>query len=222
MYVRGLNGPKTTNAPKRSKGTKDHKDKNYMLKKTPSFVFHGLLARLLPYFLHFFFFFCHFSATRYILAVRFHFFTLPVMLSLSFSLSRTHTYTQYRHDDNNAQVMVDLSIPGATGVFTAAEGGGQPDTLVLVSLSPLLAAANAAKPNNEGIAPAEATGHTRVLAFEEDSRVIELEEGGDGNPFVGDAATVDLCAMAGGTIVQAHAQVSFFGYSFLVTGRSTY
>lgn len=96
-------------------------------------------------------------------------------------------------------------MPGATGIFTTAEGGteggGDQDTLVLVSTSPAPSMAAAA-----GAGSATA-GYTRVLAFEEDSRVVELAGDGDGNPFVCDAATVDLCAMAGGTVVQAHAQV---------------
>lgn len=41
------------------------------------------------------------------------------------------------------------------------------------------------------------------------TQVVELPEGADGNPFVCDATTVDVCSMAGGTIVQAHAQVWF-------------
>lgn len=51
-----------------------------------------------------------------------------------------------------------------------------------------------------------------MLAFEANSRVVELEEDGDGNPFVCDAPTVDVCAMAGGTILQAHPQVGTFEY----------
>lgn len=51
-------------------------------------------------------------------------------------------------------------------------------------------------------------GKTRVLALDTDTlRMTELEDGADDNPFFCDAPTVDLCAMAGGTIVQAHPQV---------------
>lgn len=51
-------------------------------------------------------------------------------------------------------------------------------------------------------------GRTRVLALDADTmRFTELEDGADDNPFFCDAPTVDLCAMAGGTIVQAHPQV---------------
>lgn len=113
------------------------------------------------------------------------------------------------------QVVVDLAVPGATGVFTAPEGvvgedRTRTDTLVLVSASPLAerrvdTGANGGGPGGELDGPK--TGHTRVLAFEDDLRVVELAAEAEGNPFVCDAATVDLCAMAGGTIVQAHAQV---------------
>eukprot|EP00904_Undaria_pinnatifida_P008680 jgi/Undpi1/4942/HiC_scaffold_19.g08294.m1 len=100
------------------------------------------------------------------------------------------------------EVVVDLAVPGATGVFSTSEGGsgqrGLQDTLVLVSSSsPLLAGGGGGR----GVR----AGYTRVLAFKEDLRVVELAEGED-NPFVCDAATVDVCAMAGGTVVQAHAQ----------------
>ena len=103
----------------------------------------------------------------------------------------------------STQVVVDLAVPGATGVFSTSEGGsgqrGLQDTLVLVSSSsPLLAGGGGGR----GVR----AGYTRVLAFKEDLRVVELAEGED-NPFVCDAATVDVCAMAGGTVVQAHAQV---------------
>lgn len=37
--------------------------------------------------------------------------------------------------------------------------------------------------------------------------MVELADGAAGNPFVCDAATADVCVMAGGTVVQAHAQV---------------
>ncbi|CAN0405325.1 unnamed protein product, partial [Pylaiella littoralis] len=98
------------------------------------------------------------------------------------------------------EVVVELSVPGAIGVYTAPEGGSASDggggaknrdTLVLVSCTST---------------PQGRSGHTRVLAFEEDARVAELPEGSDGNPFVCDAATADVCVMAGGTIVQAHDQ----------------
>lgn len=107
------------------------------------------------------------------------------------------------------QVVIDLSIPGATGVYTTGdggseEGGGQQDTLVLISSSNAVAAPGAAGTAAGEVGQGE--GRTQVLAIEDDSRVVELPEG-DGNPFVCDAATVDVCAMAGGTIVQAHAQV---------------
>ncbi|CAM9706988.1 unnamed protein product, partial [Ectocarpus sp. 8 AP-2014] len=108
------------------------------------------------------------------------------------------------------EVVVELSVPGATGVYSSSEGGevgGGPmggnkrDTLVLVSCS-------ASPPAAAGAAAAGGdtrAGHTRVLAFEEDAKVVELPEG-DGNPFVCDAATADVCSMAGGTVVQAHKQ----------------
>lgn len=102
--------------------------------------------------------------------------------------------------------MVDLSVPGATGVYTTGDAGGeegeQQDTLVLISSSSHATATPAPGSEESG----QGAGHTRVLAIEEDSRVVELPEG-DENPFVCDAATVDVCAMAGGTIVQGHAQV---------------
>lgn len=99
---------------------------------------------------------------------------------------------------------MDIAVPGATGVFTAPEGvfsenKSRTDTLILVSASPL----SERRADTGG----EADGHTRVLAFEDDLRVVELAAEAEGNPFVCDAATVDLCAMAGGTIMQAHAQV---------------
>lgn len=102
------------------------------------------------------------------------------------------------------QVVVDLAVPGATGVFAAPEGvfgedRNRTDTLVLVSASPLA--------ERRADAGGKLDGHTRVLAFEDDLRVVELAAEAEGNPFVCDATTVDLCAMAGGTIVQAHAQV---------------
>eukprot|EP00752_Nemacystus_decipiens_P015088 g13442.t1 len=104
------------------------------------------------------------------------------------------------------EVVVELSVPGATGVFTAPEGGGRAaggrnrDTLVLVSCS------SAPPPQAPPAADERRPGHTRVLAFEEDARVVELADGAAGNPFVCDAATADVCVMAGGTVVQAHAQ----------------
>eukprot|EP00903_Cladosiphon_okamuranus_P018754 g17257.t1 len=108
-------------------------------------------------------------------------------------------------------VVVELSVPGATGVYTSPEGSGRAggsrnrDTLVLVSCS-----SSPPPPQTPLDADADAVesgpGHTRVLAFEEDARVVELADGAAGNPFVCDAATADVCVMAGGTVVQAHAQ----------------
>lgn len=92
--------------------------------------------------------------------------------------------------------------------------------LVSSSLPPLLAGAPGGGDGGLG-----RVGHTRVLAFKEDLRVVELAEEED-NPFVCDAATVDVCAMAGGTVVQAHAQVGrsvvgwrWFGGSIRGVGR---
>ncbi|CAN0468994.1 unnamed protein product, partial [Ectocarpus sp. 12 AP-2014] len=108
------------------------------------------------------------------------------------------------------EVVVELSVPGATGVYSSSEGGGvgvgavggnKRDTLVLVSCSASPPAAAAAAAAGGDTRP----GHTRVLAFEEDAQVVELPEG-DGNPFVCDASTADVCSMAGGTVVQAHKQ----------------
>ena len=122
---------------------------------------------------------------------------------------------------------MDLAVPGATGVFAApegviGEGESRGDTLVLVSSSPLTeqraSAGSGGGGSGGGGDKADGKGHTRVLAFEDDLRVVELVPESEGNPFVCDAATVDLCAMAGNTIVQAHAQVSLgkkrmFGHS---------
>ncbi|CAN0299002.1 unnamed protein product, partial [Ectocarpus sp. 12 AP-2014] len=108
------------------------------------------------------------------------------------------------------EVVVELSVPGATGVYSSSEGGGvgrgavgrnKRDTLVLVSCSASPPAAAGATAAGGDTRP----GHTRVLAFEEDAKVVELPEG-DGNPFVCDASTADVCSMAGGTVVQAHKQ----------------
>lgn len=52
--------------------------------------------------------------------------------------------------------------------------------------------------------------------------MVELPEG-DGNPFVCDAATADVCSMAGGTVVQAHKQVIGAGVDVVdeTVGRET-
>lgn len=75
----------------------------------------------------------------------------------------------------NPKVVVELSVPGATGVYSSSEGGGDSggslgrnkrDTLVLVSCSASPPAAGAPAAGGD-----TRPGHTRVLAFEEDAKV---------------------------------------------------
>lgn len=163
----------------------------------------------------------HYAAPRHATS---HYAT-PLSQSVAARVRMTHTFLSIAELfflNEKKKVVVELPIAGATGVYTTSEGGGgmnnrhkksvdqhhkrhHHDTLVIVSSSSLLAGPSSRPPGGG----AEGTGLTRVLALEGGPRVVELAEGGDDNPFVCDAATVDVCTMAGGTIVQAHALVSY-------------